>query len=220
MERIGRVHNQTADERRDAIIDAAIVEFARGGLHGTATEDIARRAGISQPYVFRLFNTKRALFLAAAGRVYERLTSLFLRAAEEARATGVPVLEAMGTSYNELLSHREELLMLLQMFAASDDAEVQAIVGEQFERLYHLVQEVGQVDEIAARQFFAVGMLCTVVTALDRPRMLGYGDWDTYFASCADRGGALFRGMWQAPAASREGANSDPVDETPAGPRG
>ena len=50
---------QSAEERREEILEAALVEFADRGLHGTSTEDIARRVGISQPYVFRLFGTKK-----------------------------------------------------------------------------------------------------------------------------------------------------------------
>ena len=52
---------KTAEQRRDEILDAALVEFAERGLHGASTEAIARRAGISQPYVFRLFGTKKEL---------------------------------------------------------------------------------------------------------------------------------------------------------------
>ena len=58
----------TAAERRDAVLRAAQVAFARGGLHGTSTEEIAEAAGISQPYLFRLFGTKKKLFVASVER--------------------------------------------------------------------------------------------------------------------------------------------------------
>ena len=60
---------QTADQRRDTVLDAAMIEFGLKGLHGASTDDIARRAGISQPYLFRLFRTKRELFLASVERL-------------------------------------------------------------------------------------------------------------------------------------------------------
>src|SRR5436305_949964 len=108
---------QTADERRDAIIDAAITEFAQTGLHGTSTEAIARRAGISQPYVFRLFRTKKELFLAACARSMQRITDTFEAAAAAEDPPGAETsgpLPRMGRAYAELLGDREELLMQMQ----------------------------------------------------------------------------------------------------------
>ena len=43
---------------------AAIAAFAVTGYHGTPTDTLARRAGISQPYLFRLYGTKKDLCLA------------------------------------------------------------------------------------------------------------------------------------------------------------
>ena len=60
-----------AAERRDALIDAAVHEFAHGGLHGTPVDRIARHVGVAQPYVFSLFGSKRELFLAAVERGFE-----------------------------------------------------------------------------------------------------------------------------------------------------
>jgi AcrR family transcriptional regulator len=60
---------KSADERREEILEIAIEHFAVGGYHGTSTEVIAKEAGISQPYLFRLFRTKRELFLACNTRV-------------------------------------------------------------------------------------------------------------------------------------------------------
>src|SRR6478752_641064 len=63
---------QTAEQRRDTVLDAAMIEFGLKGLHGASTDDIARLAGISQPYLFRLFRTKRDLFLASVERCFRR----------------------------------------------------------------------------------------------------------------------------------------------------
>src|SRR5215831_1616489 len=90
----------TAAERRDDVLDAALVEFAAAGYEGTSTEDIARRAGISQPYLFRLFGTKKDLFKATVGRCFRETLELFQRAAEGLR--GDEALEAMGAAYMEL----------------------------------------------------------------------------------------------------------------------
>ncbi len=164
---------QTADERRDEIIDAAIVEFAVYGLHGTSTETIARRAGISQPYIFRLFGSKKELFLAALERVYDRIASTFLAAAA---STDGDVLEAMGHSYKTLLVGRDELFLLLQAFAASSDDEVRQVAHDRYAALYHKVAAMSGADEEALRQFFAYGMLCTVATAIDLPQLIDKGE--------------------------------------------
>src|SRR6266568_8939791 len=91
----------TAAERREDILDAALVEFAERGLQGTSTEDIARRAGISQPYLFRLFGTKKELFKATVARCFRETLESFPRAAEGTR--GEEALKAMGAAYMELL---------------------------------------------------------------------------------------------------------------------
>src|SRR3954470_2932298 len=89
----------SAAERRDSILDAAMVEFAERGLEGTSTEDIARRAGISQPYLFRLFGTKKELFKATAARCLRETLEMFQRAAEGKR--GEEALQAMGAAYRD-----------------------------------------------------------------------------------------------------------------------
>src|ERR1051325_8669319 len=94
---------RTSEERREDILDAALVEFAERGLHGASTEDIARRAGISQPYVFRLFGTKKDLFKAVVTRCFRETLEMFQRAAEGLR--GAEALDAMGNAYVERLQN-------------------------------------------------------------------------------------------------------------------
>src|SRR6478736_4931019 len=96
---------KTKEERRDEILDAALAVFAEQGLHGSSTEEVARRAGISQPYVFRLFGTKKELFKAVIARCFRQTLERFQRAAEGKR--GEEALEAMGKAYvDELLPDR------------------------------------------------------------------------------------------------------------------
>src|SRR5215208_4194020 len=102
---------KSADERREDILAVAMEHFGAGGYHGTSTENIAREAGISQPYLFRLFRTKRELFLACDDRACEKILDAFRRAA--ANAEPGHELEAMGKTYTqELLPDRHVLLML------------------------------------------------------------------------------------------------------------
>ncbi|HLY93464.1 MAG TPA: TetR/AcrR family transcriptional regulator, partial [Gaiellaceae bacterium] len=113
----------SAEERRDDVLDAALIEFAERGLEGTSTEDIARRAGISQPYLFRLFGTKKELYKASVSRCFRETLDLFQRAAEGKR--GEDALSAIGEAYREQLeTNRTWLRAQMQAYAASDDPEI------------------------------------------------------------------------------------------------
>lgn len=161
-------------------MDAAVTEFAQKGLHGTSTEDIARRVGISQPYIFQLFSTKMDLFIAAGNRVYERIHVAFEKAAESATSQGMSRLDAMVEAYQELLHSRDDLLMLLQTLSACDDPDIQAAVRDHFKQIYAYMQELAQIDDAETSAFFAQGVLLNVAVALDLPLLLGCGDWESF----------------------------------------
>src|SRR4029079_2627140 len=93
---------KSKEARREEILDAALGVFAEHGLHGASTEEIARRAGISQPYVFRLFGTKKELYLAVVARCFRQTLELMQRAAEGKR--GEEALKAIGAAYAEQLA--------------------------------------------------------------------------------------------------------------------
>src|SRR5918994_7203139 len=115
----------TAEERREETLRAAMDEFAHGGLDGTPTEAIARRVGISQPYLFRLFSTKKELFLAVVERCFDTTLDAFRRAAEG--RSGTDALHAMGKAYAVLLKDRTALLLQLQAYVACDDPDVRTL---------------------------------------------------------------------------------------------
>src|SRR5947208_15480181 len=106
---------KSKEERREEILDAAQHVFAERGYHGTSTEEIARRAGVSQPYIFRLFGTKKALFLAAVDRGFDNVESMF-RLAAEREPEPEKVFEAMGDAYADLLQDRDQLLLQLHAY--------------------------------------------------------------------------------------------------------
>ena len=69
----------SAEERREEVLRAAAVAFADGGYQGTTTQDVADRAGISQPYIFRLFSSKKELFLAVVEDCFKRTDRTFAK---------------------------------------------------------------------------------------------------------------------------------------------
>ena len=156
---------KSAEERRDDILDAALEEFAERGLHGASTEAIAKRAGISQPYVFRLFGSKRDLFKASTARCLRETLETFQRAAEGKR--GQEALDAMGDAYGELLVDRTRLRAQMQAYAACDDAEIREVVRNGFGDIVAYVERVSGLPEEEVTQFFAVGMLMNVMASMD-----------------------------------------------------
>jgi AcrR family transcriptional regulator len=158
---------QTAEERREAVLEAARIEFAQHGYHGASTDAIARRAGISQPYLFRLFGSKKALFIAVDDLCFQQTLDLF-RAAASGRS-GKEALDAIGRAYGELIeSDRTMLQGQLQAYSAAvNDEEIRASVARGYGRLVDYVEAVSGADERTLATFFAKGMLMNVLAAMD-----------------------------------------------------
>ena len=160
----------TADERRDTIVVAAMHAFAESGYAGTSTESIAKAVGVSQPYLFQLYGTKRDLFLAAVRHGFRRVQLVFHEATKDAPPADAPdctVLDLMGHAYKRLLADRDLLRVQLQAYAACGDEDVREVVREEFAGLYQFVKrESGATDEDIHR-FFAEGMLLNVAAALE-----------------------------------------------------
>lgn len=157
---------QSADQRRAAVLDAALLEFAARGFHGASTEEIARRAGISQPYVFRLFGTKKELFKATIARCFRETLESFQRAAEGKR--GEEALKAIGLEYSDnLITDRTRLKAQLEAYTACDDAEICEIVRGGYGDLVAYVERVSGLAPDRISRFFATGMLINVMAAMD-----------------------------------------------------
>jgi AcrR family transcriptional regulator len=156
---------KTKEARREEILDAALVEFAEKGLHGASTDEIARRAGISQPYVFRLFGTKRELFMAVEVRCFRQTLEIFQRAAEGKR--GEEALHAIGEAYGRLLEGDDVYLRAqMQAYASCGDPEIRTVVRDGYGDLVSYVERVSglPVQDVAA--FFGKGMLMNVIASM------------------------------------------------------
>jgi AcrR family transcriptional regulator len=156
----------SAEERRQAVLDVAIDEFAARGLHGTPTDEIASKAGISHAYLFRLFPTKTELFLAVTERCFDRVMDAFAKATEGV-GPGEKRLAAMGQAYVAMLDDRARLLGQLQAYAACADPVVRKTVRRRWQELYDFVARDPDLDSQQVRDFFAKGMLLTVAAAMD-----------------------------------------------------
>ena len=151
-------------DRRQQVLGIAAEEFARGGLHGASTEAIARRAEITQAYIFRMFGTKKALFLEVVTAAFDRMTEGMRRAAGD--TTGRDALGRMGAQYNEMLADQTSLLLQLQGFAACGDPEVRDAVRGCFGQMWQTVEDVTALDPVTVKAFLAFGMLLNNSAAL------------------------------------------------------
>src|SRR5262249_22994839 len=160
-----------ASERRAALIEAAVHEFAHGGLHGTPVDRIARRVGVAQPYVFTLFGSKRELFLAAVERGFQQVLARFEEVAAEFDPETAPpdtdVLKELGKAYVELLATERDYLMLqLQSYAACDDEVIRERVRSWYANLVARVQQMSGAEPDQIDDFFRHGMWLNVAAAM------------------------------------------------------
>ena len=168
MSKIQNRKRSSAEDRREAVIEAAIDEFGEHGYHAAKTAAIARRAGISQPYIYALFPDKETLFLACYARGCERIRRTF---AEAARGTepGDARIGAMGAAYLELLQSPRELLLQLQAFAAAGDPRLRPAIRDGFVEVMSEIRRLLGGDGDAAALFTARGMLLNILTAIEAP---------------------------------------------------
>ena len=174
---VATVPRLSAEERREEIVQAAVVRFGATGLHGTSTETIARDVGVSQPYLFRLFGTKKELFLAAVQWGFRETLAAFRRAGEQAQDPH-DAFRRMGVAYLELVSDRRYLDIQMQAYAASADPDVRAVVQEAFGEL---VSEVVRHTRATPQQlavFLGRGMLLNVTMSMGvTERETGWSAW-------------------------------------------
>ncbi len=163
-----------AAARRAQILEVAAHEFADGGLRGASIDAIARAAGITQPYVFRIFGSKKALFLEVVAGSFGQLSDSMRRAAEG--KSGLEALAAMGARYNALLADRTSLQLQLQAYAACGDLEVRVAVRDHLATLWDTVATTTELDPVTVKTFLAYGMLLNTNAAL------GLAEVDTRWA--------------------------------------
>ncbi|NDK32775.1 TetR/AcrR family transcriptional regulator [Nesterenkonia haasae] len=168
------------EERREQILDAALIEFGHKGLHGGSTVHLAKAIGISHPNLFRVFSTKKGLFMAVLQRAFETIEREMIVPGERAENHH---LWTMAHGWSRLMENRELMLILLQGFAASADPEISDLMrswtGDVFERS----EGLPGVTTDEAHFFFASGMLYLAAAAMDLPAHLDAEPWAERFMS-------------------------------------
>lgn len=173
----------TAEERRKEVIQAAIVEFATFGLHGGSTERIAESAGISQPYVLRLFGTKKGLFLAALDRVSDEILAAWQGSVDALERTqggpGTPDerLMAIGDTYQFFVRDVVQLRFVLQGVSAAEDEDIRRRIQTCMKRMYEWIGKTSGASPERVRSFYAQGMMLTMAASMRAFEKAGTEEW-------------------------------------------
>ncbi len=154
----GTAERMPATERREQILEAATTIFGQRGYAGATTDQIVREAGISQPYVVRMFGTKEKLFLEVAHRALDRIQATF-RSAIADTGSALPLASRLGMAYAGLISDRGLLLSLLQTFTLGHDPVIGPAARQGFMEVYTLLRQEAGFSPDEVRSFLAEGML-------------------------------------------------------------
>lgn len=166
------------EERREQILEAALKEFSHKGLHGGSTVTIAKEVGISHPNLFRVFPTKRELFIAVLESTFATVDREMLAAGERAEARP---LHAMSDAWGALMERRELMLILLQGYAASEDDEIREVMHRWTREVFERMEALPGVGADNAHDFFAAGMLYMAAASMDLPAKAQHDDWARRF---------------------------------------
>lgn len=181
-----KVTRMSAEDRRELIVEAATRAFARGGYAGTSTDAIAREAGVSQPYVVRMFGTKLELFLEVFERAVGRVRDAFAAVLDDGPFD--PDSEddkaRMGLAYHDLLQSQPFLQVMMHGFSAGGVDEIAAAARRWMGEVFATIKRTGWDDE-QARDFIAHGMLINVMLSMRAPEHLAPDDPLTPLVLCS-----------------------------------
>ena len=162
----------SAEARRELVLAAATRAFARGGFHGTSTDAVAKEAGVSQPYVVRMFGSKanlfREVFAHAVGRIMHAFEPALDKVAKDPE--NEELWAQMGAAYTELLADRDLLLVMMHGFAAGSMPEIGAQARDWMSKIYTQIRTRTGCTPEHARTFIANGMLLNTLLAMEAPQ--------------------------------------------------
>lgn len=169
-----------SEDRRELILEAATAVFGERGYFGATTDAIARAAGVSQPYVVRMFGTKETLFLEVMHRALSKLLGTFRAALAETTTTPVEPSDTMahriGRSYADMLSDRGLLLSLMHAFVLGADPVIGKAAREGFLEVYKFLRFEAGFTSVEADDFLAHGMMMNTMVGLRMADEYALGD--------------------------------------------
>jgi AcrR family transcriptional regulator len=154
----------TSEQRRHQILSAALMVFGARGYEGATTDEVARAAGVSQPYVVRLFGSKEKLFLAVIDHALDSLLTAFRAALAD--DTGEPDGKRIGDAYIGLLEVRGLHQTLAHSYLLGSHPVIGPAARKGFAAVWRFFREEWGLDADEARAFMAEGMLISTMIGL------------------------------------------------------
>ncbi|WP_223695114.1 TetR/AcrR family transcriptional regulator [Leifsonia poae] len=176
-----------AGERREQILAAASLVFGERGYFGATTDQIAKAAGISQPYVVRMFGSKETLFVEVLARALDKVLVAFRGTVDGWKSDGSPddeIARRIGTAYVNLIEDRGILLSLMQSFSMGHDPMIGAKARDGFIAIYRLLRDEAGFEPEQVRAFLAEGMLLNTLLGLRLPEQYGLDEAATELLEC------------------------------------
>jgi len=190
-----RARRLPAGERRRRIIEVARSLFASADYANVGTADLAKAAGVSEPALYRYFDSKRDLFIASLGTAGGRLVELWQQMAGEVEDP-LEILRSIALGYYDHARSRSGFMRLqFRALAESDDPEIQEALKGNFRALIRFLMEAleegkrrglvsQEVDSAAvAWEFLSLGLSLDVICLLgldrsvDRQRVERWADF-------------------------------------------
>jgi AcrR family transcriptional regulator len=169
-----------AEERRAALLETASRLFSEGSYRGTTTAEIARAAGVTEPVLYRHFDSKRDLYLACMEAAWEGVQELWERAVEAEPDPGLWIA-TMGRAFREseeespVISH----LWVQAIAEGSEDPEIGTYMKKHMREVHDYAVDVVRRAQAAggiakdrdpdaeAWMFIALGLLTMADRVLD-----------------------------------------------------
>ncbi|GIP24287.1 TetR/AcrR family transcriptional regulator [Paenibacillus sp. J22TS3] len=161
--------------RKNDIVSAAIEVFAEVGYYRATTAQVAQRAQISQPYVFRFFATKEALLVEALEVSWTRILDAFRNVI--GRASREQLEKELIETYTQIMeSNKSEILLQMQAQTIQEEVVAQ-VMRKGFSDVREMVLNAfkqADLDRPEERTllFLARGMLCNISMSLSLPELI------------------------------------------------
>jgi AcrR family transcriptional regulator len=168
MTPMGVPSRSTAEARRSTVIARAVTVFGRAGYHATPVTEVAEAAGISQAYVFRLFDGKLGLFVAALEHCFARIVEALAEGADRVPG-GSPeeILAAMGEAYADLIADRDLLMLQVHAQSAAAVPEIREALRRGYASVVDFAQQRSRAGDPQVQEFMAFGQLCHLIVTAD-----------------------------------------------------
>jgi len=168
-----KIETTTANRKAD-IISAAIEVFAEIGYFRATTAQVAERAKISQPYIFRFFSTKEALLLTALEVSWTRVLDSFRKVVESASSEQLET--GLIRAYEDILnSYKNEVLLQMQAQTIQEES-IRETMRNGYGEVRQMVLDAFRAAGIPKAEertmlFLARGVLCNISVALAMPEL-------------------------------------------------